>query len=67
MQSKQEPSNTDNPPNTDSPREYERSGCYPEDGKPFRIWALLGWLTALIVLLAGVAALLNLIFLDVPA
>jgi hypothetical protein len=40
-------------------REYEKSGCYPEDGKPFRVWALLGWLTLLIVALAGVAALLN--------
>ena len=58
------------PDKQDSPataREYERSGCYPEHGKPFRIWALLGWLTALIVALAGVAALLNLVFLDVPA
>jgi hypothetical protein len=40
-------------------REYEQSGCYPEGGKPFRVWALLGWLTLLIVALAGVAALLN--------
>lgn len=61
MQDEQESSNAG------EQREFERSGCYPENGKPFRLWALLGWLTALIVALAGVAALLNLIFLDVPA
>jgi len=41
-------------------REYEQSGCYPENGKPFRVWALLGGLMLVIVVLAGVAALLNL-------
>jgi len=40
-------------------REYEKSGLYPAKGKPFRLWALLGWLTALIVALAAVSALLN--------
>lgn len=40
-------------------REYEQSGLYPANGKPFRLWALLGWLTLLIAALAGVAALLN--------
>lgn len=40
-------------------REYEKSGCYPENGKPFRVWALLGGLLLVIVLIAGAAALLN--------
>lgn len=48
----------------DKQREYEKSGCYPAEGKPFRMWALFGWLTALIVVLAGVAALLNFVLLD---
>lgn len=46
------------------PREYEKSGLYPEQGKRFRLWALLGWLTALIAVLAGVSALLNFLLLD---
>jgi hypothetical protein len=54
---------TENEPENRS-REYEQSGCYPAKGKPFRIWALLGWLTLLMVVLAGVAALLNFILLD---
>lgn len=45
------------------PRQYEQSGLYPETGKPFRLWALLGWLTLLIGVLAGVAALLNILLL----
>lgn len=45
-------------------REYEQSGCYPEQGKPFRIMALLAWLSAVIVVLAGVAAILNMLILD---
>lgn len=44
-------------------RQYEQSGLYPENGKPFRLWALLGWLTLLIIALAGVAALLNFLLL----
>lgn len=48
---------TDKPPG--EPRAYEKSGMYPPAGKPFRLWALLGWLTLLIAALAGVAALLN--------
>lgn len=40
-------------------REYERSGCYPENGRPFRIWALLGVLALTILMLAGISALLN--------
>ena len=44
-------------------REYEKSGMYPANGKPFRLWALLGWLSLLIAVLAGVAAALNFILL----
>ncbi len=40
-------------------REYEKSGLYPENGKPFRMWALFGWLTLLIVVLAGASVALN--------
>ena len=46
-----------------SERQYDRSGFYPGEGKAFRIWALLGWLTAVVVLLAGVSALLNFVLL----
>ncbi|HHX82175.1 MAG TPA: hypothetical protein GX696_04235 [Pseudomonadaceae bacterium] len=46
-------------------REFERSGCYPENGKPFRMWALFGWLTGIIVVLAAIAALLNFIVLGI--
>ncbi|MDT8399384.1 MAG: hypothetical protein RQ899_12280 [Pseudomonadales bacterium] len=49
-------------PDTPEP-EYEKSGLYPEHGKPFRLWALLGWLTLVIVILAGISALLNFILL----
>jgi len=45
------------------PRAYEQSGLNPPAGKPFRLWALLGWLTLLIALLAGVAVLLNFLLL----
>jgi len=41
-------------------REYEKSGLYPEDGKPFRILALLGWLGAVVICLVGAAAILDL-------
>lgn len=51
-------------PQASGPREYETTGCYPENAKPFRMWALFGWLTALIVVLAAVAALLNFVLLD---
>lgn len=45
-------------------REYDRSGLYPSGGgKAFRIWALLGWLAGVIVVLAGVSALLNILLL----
>ena len=42
-------------------REYEKSGFYPKEGKAFRIWALLAWLTGVMVFVAGSAALLNFI------
>ncbi len=45
------------------PRKYEESGCYPENGKPYRVWALLGGLMFVIVALAGVAVLLNFLLL----
>jgi hypothetical protein len=51
------------PETTSGTRKYEESGLYPENGKPFRLWALLGWLTLLIIALAGVAALLNFLLL----
>lgn len=40
-------------------REYEKSGCYPKQGRPFRLWALLGGLTLVVGLLALVSVLLN--------
>lgn len=43
------------------PREYEKSGLYPENGKPFRLWALLGGLMLVVAVLAGAAALLDIL------
>jgi hypothetical protein len=43
-------------------REYDKSGFYTE-GKSFRIWALLAWLTGAVVVLAVASALLNIILL----
>jgi hypothetical protein len=43
----------------DNPREYEKSGLYPETGKPFRMFALLGWLGAVVILMAAAAAILD--------
>lgn len=40
-------------------REYEKSGLYPENEKPFRILALLGWLGVIVICLAGAAAILD--------
>ena len=45
-------------------REYEKSGMYPAQGKAFRLWALLGWLSGVIIVLAAVSALLNFVLLD---
>jgi hypothetical protein len=54
-------------PQTDgNQRVYEQSGCYPADGKQFRLWALLGWLSLVIIGLAAAAAILNIYFLGAP-
>jgi hypothetical protein len=45
-------------------REYEKSGLYPDDGKPFRILALLGWLGGIVVVLIVAAAVLDLTMLE---
>jgi hypothetical protein len=45
-------------------REYEKSGMYPAEGKAFRLWALLGWLTGVIAVLAVISAVLNFILLE---
>jgi len=42
-----------------SDREYESSGLYPEEGKPFRLVALLLGLSGVVILLAVAAAVLN--------
>ena len=49
------------PQQENASRRYEKSGCYPEQGRPFRLWALLGGLLLVIVVLAAVSALLNFI------
>ena len=46
-------------PEGESKREYERSGLYPRQGKPFRILALLGALLLVILFMAGAAALID--------
>lgn len=61
--------NVDNPghgkPADNKPeREYEQSGLYPENDKPFRVLALLGWLAGVVVLLAVAAAVLDLALLE---
>lgn len=45
-------------------REYEKSGLYPENEKPFRIIALLGFIVGIVVLLAVAAAVLDLTLLE---
>jgi hypothetical protein len=45
-------------------REYEQSGMYPENDKPFRIFALLGWLAGIVVFMLVAAAVLDLILLE---
>jgi len=42
-------------------RTYDRTGFYPPEGegKKFRIWALLGWNVAIIVLIALISAAIN--------
>ncbi|MEK7259622.1 MAG: hypothetical protein AAB211_07460 [Pseudomonadota bacterium] len=44
-------------------RQYEKTGLYPEGGKPFRLYALLGWLLGIIVFIAASAAALDRILL----
>lgn len=50
--------------NQEPAREYEKSGMYPENGKPFRILALLGVLFIAVVLMAAAAAVLDLALLE---
>jgi hypothetical protein len=52
-----------NPGKNQPEREYDKTGFYTEEGKSFRIWALLAWLTGAVVVLAAVSALLNIILL----
>jgi hypothetical protein len=42
-------------------REYEQSGLYPKNGKPFRVIGLLGVIFAVIVALAGISALVDML------
>jgi hypothetical protein len=57
----------DNEPRSETPdskpREYDTTGIYPAEGKPFRLWALLFWNVAVIVVIAIASALLNYILL----
>jgi hypothetical protein len=62
---KHEPQTTAPDTPAEQPR-YEQSGCYPAEGKPFRVWALLGFLTLVIAGLAVAAAILNIYFLGAP-
>lgn len=49
-----------NGPDKQRRREYERSGLYPDgQGKPFRIYALLGVLLLVILFMAGAAAVVD--------
>lgn len=50
--------------NHQAEREYEKSGLYPENDKPFRIIALLGCIVGVVVLLAIAAAVLDLTLLE---
>ncbi|MDX1491497.1 MAG: hypothetical protein R3332_09425 [Pseudohongiellaceae bacterium] len=57
---------TDTPNNIDSKtdeeqaeREYEKSGLYPETGKAFHLWGLLGVLAGVIVFIALSAVVLD--------
>lgn len=44
-------------------RQFEQSGLYPEGGKSFRLYALLGWLLGIIVFIAASAVALDRILL----
>ena len=50
------------PPDPTS-REYDTSGFYPAEGKPFRIWGLLFWNIVVIVIVAVASAVLNFVLL----
>ena len=52
-----------NTPADSTQRQYEKSGLYPKEGKPFRLLALLLGLTAVIIFLATAAAVLNFVLL----
>lgn len=54
----------DSGPTPVTEREYDRSGFYTENGKSFRIWALLAWLAGVVVFLAAASAVLNFILLE---
>lgn len=50
--------------NQEPAREYEKSGLYPKNDKPFRIIALLGVIVGVVVVLAVAAAILDLTLLE---
>ena len=52
-----------NSENAQPEREYEKSGMYPSEGKPFRMYALLGWLAVIVVVRMAAAAVLDLMLL----
>lgn len=58
-----EPETTQKKPLNPAEREYDRSGFYTEEGKSFRIWALLAWLLGIVAFLAAASAILNFIML----
>ncbi|MBU2098965.1 MAG: hypothetical protein KKD00_09395 [Gammaproteobacteria bacterium] len=55
---------TESKKNQEPEREYEKSGLYPENDKPFRIVALLGVIAGVVVFLAVAAAVLDLTLLE---
>ena len=58
--SEQKPLEQETPPNPVAvPREYDTSGIYPAEGKPFRLWGLLFWNMVVIVVIAVISAILN--------
>lgn len=64
--SEQTPASPPPPQRQPDKRAYEQSGLYPPGAKPFRLWALLGFLTLVIAGLAAAAAILNIYFLGAP-
>src|SRR5690606_10306717 len=42
-------------------RAYEQSGLYHRNGKPYRVFALLGWRAGVVVFMAVAAAILDLV------